>query len=162
MWYFKYPIQGIGTIVLKFIEQFDYAFLYPYNYSPNPSYSPYTRMISFMIFCLGLIGLGLYSNSKIENDKLILGPRYFPALCLFLWGGITCLSAPELRFGFPMLFLFIMLSLYALTKVLPFKKSLLFWTVIYFACVAQLCIYGNSLLQESLITVKAYDSRMLE
>jgi hypothetical protein len=138
-WYFLYPLNGIGTIFLKFIELFDYNYIFPYpSYSIIFALEPYTRILSTMIFCSGLMGFLYYSFDKTTDAALMLGPKYFPWLCLLFWGGVTLPAVPELRFGLPIMILFIMFTPYLFIKQRPTWKISILCLLIYFSFVATL------------------------
>ena len=147
-WYFLYPAQGAATILLKFVELFDYYYIFPFpDHILKPHYALYTRLSSFTIFYLGIVGLLTYLKSSIPKTNLPLGPKYFAWTCLIAWGGVSLLTVPELRFGLPMVILFMMFTGYMLPKKIQTTKPFILAILSYIICILSLVILSENITQ---------------
>ncbi|GHY71448.1 hypothetical protein VCSRO25_2834 [Vibrio cholerae] len=106
VWYFYNFFDGIKLLLFKFVGSFDFDYLVPYAYSKP--YIPYIpSFVSFVLLWIGLLTIFFHLFS---NKIPVIGPKLLPFLVLFSWGGVSLLSAIELRFTLPLLMYFIIIS----------------------------------------------------
>ncbi|MGH2359828.1 MAG: hypothetical protein ACRDGM_04705, partial [bacterium] len=55
-WYFQEPLSGMGTVALRMFAGFDFDYLFPYIYDPEPPYRPLLFVISQLIVFFGFGG----------------------------------------------------------------------------------------------------------
>jgi hypothetical protein len=111
LWYQHHPLAGAAIIGIKFVGAFDFDYLTPYIYDVRPFYRWPSAFVSLSIFFFGLWGLFRYTFFRGSHIQRFFGERFFPAVCLLLWGAVTLVSALELRFTLPILTLFIVLGI---------------------------------------------------
>ncbi|MDF3054217.1 MAG: hypothetical protein K0Q74_124 [Gammaproteobacteria bacterium] len=119
-WYFLHPIDAIKLITLKFFAAFDWEYIMPY---PRATQSRFfmivPSLLSFSIMWWGLVGTVIHT---FRHRLSVLGLRFMPLLALLSWGGVTLLSALELRFTLPILTYFIIVGMAAIYYIASIKS----------------------------------------
>lgn len=108
-WYVAQPVAAAATLTAKTVGAFDFDFIEPYVYDPNPPMQIVARWLSLSLLFFGVCG-SLAQAGGLLGSSTSLGPRWLPVLLLAGWGSVTLLSVVELRFTLPIVCLFLLLS----------------------------------------------------
>ena len=134
-WYFRAPLRGSMTLVLRMFAGFDFDYLFPYIYDLRPGYRPVLFLLSQFIvfFGIGAIILLMYPTlarrilgTSAAEHFYWTGP--IPAGQVFItallgWAAIHAVSAIENRFTLPMVTMLMPLAVAALWVLIRVFQS---------------------------------------
>lgn len=122
-WYFTNIGNGIKTAFLHIFNVFTYDYYFPYIYDLYPKYKNITLFYSWFILYFGVIGfvnslIYLITNKSFnKNEKNNLKFLYLLFLIVFISNtAILAVSAVEIRFSLPLVFMLLPFAFYALIK----------------------------------------------